>query len=469
MYFCLPNTGMASMIQRVMVQRHERLITASRCVAVACLMLGGLLSRPALGASVEMRLTVLNPRESSVTNCLVHKPLPQKITPKQVLDPDGLAVVYDVESRLYYVDGEVSIQPGTTNQLNIRLADIWNISDEDVDALLKTARSLVASLKDRDVEEDAKAHLLGDVAGVGIEKKLEKIRASQKAAAIRPGFKVADHISAYEEDLKLLDETVRDIRYLENLCLKEGIDLDSLVWDREVGPQETRVLLPDAYKSAVYQIRVKNPSDWERHDSLKRELPAEVTAADVLNSGGLDVTVENDRTYVVTNDVPLGVRGSPTEEAVFNIQIRDKWDVSLPRIVALREISSNVLAQIAQQKKFPKMEAVLKDLAGQVDAVAAEKGPETLDATYVAFFHDQAERLDVLEHRIRRIAAALNPQLKGSKLGFTAKPPSSKTTWALIYSILGFLALMSFLFFMRWFGKGDGEKPPTQVGKGGGN
>lgn len=420
----------------------------------------------ASGASVNMRVVILNPRESSVTNCDVHKPLPQKVTPKQILDAGGLNVAYDVESRLYYVEGTVAVQPGTNKFINIRIADIWNISDKEIDDLLKKARDLVEKLKGRDCEEEAQAHLVGDVGGIGIEKKLEKIRVSQNAAAIRPGLKGTDHITAYESDLKLLDEVVRDIRYLENLALKEGIDLDSLVWDREVGPQDTRSKLPTTYKTAVYRVWERNPAEWERHETFKTELPPEIGADDVLNAGALEVTSVDGHTYVGTagtNEIVLGPKGSPTEEVSFNIQIRDKWDINEPRIVALREIVSNVVSQVEQQQKFKKMEAILKDLSAQLEAIAVEKGPATLDSSYVAFFNDQAQRLDVLEHRIRRIAAALNPQLKGSKIGFAAKPPSSKTTWGIIWAILAFLGLMSFLFFM--FHRPKPDAGATHVGK----
>ncbi len=47
---------------------------------------------------------------------------------------------------------------------------------------------------------------------------------------------------------------------------------------------------------------------------------------------------------------------------------------------------------------------------------------------------------------------ALRPQTSSTKYGFKAKPPSMKTTWLIIYVILGFLALMSLLFFLRWYG-----------------
>jgi uncharacterized membrane protein YuzA (DUF378 family) len=36
--------------------------------------------------------------------------------------------------------------------------------------------------------------------------------------------------------------------------------------------------------------------------------------------------------------------------------------------------------------------------------------------------------------------------------------PDKRTTWIIIYIILGFLGIFSLLFFLRWFGKGKSEK-----------
>jgi hypothetical protein len=97
-------------------------------------------------------------------------------------------------------------------------------------------------------------------------------------------------------------------------------------------------------------------------------------------------------------------------------------------------------------------------MIGQLVAIEKEDGPETLDQHYVAFFRDQARRLDRLEDQINRVKSALKPRSNTSKMGFKAKPPSMKTTWLIIYIILGFLALFSILFFLRWYGKSKSEE-----------
>lgn len=437
--------------------RHDMFSLSNRASAVlfACFALVGF----ARSASVDMVLNLANPILSTTSNVEINVALPERIAPADVLDAGALRVQFDVEKQVYRIVGSVPLAPGTNAVLRVRLKDVWSISDAEIDAMLKQARALVDMHKGRDSFDEANAQLIGDEGTVGIEKKLEKVRASQQQYAIRPGLKTSSHITAYEQDLKVWIDVTRQVRHLENLALKEGMDLESLVWDREVGPQESRVLLPEAYKSAAFVVKVTNPADWDRTENVERALPPDVTGADILDAGGLDVMIKDGRTLVVTNDLAL----TAGQEINFAVQIRDKWDINAPRVATLETLVSNTLNQVRQINRYPKLIKVLEGLETELQAVKAEVGPATFDADYVAFFHGQAQRMDVLEHKIRRIASALNPQLRGQKLGFDVKPPSSKSTWVLIYSILGFLALMSILFFARWFGKQD-EKPVTFVG-----
>jgi hypothetical protein len=101
------------------------------------------------------------------------------------------------------------------------------------------------------------------------------------------------------------------------------------------------------------------------------------------------------------------------------------------------------------------LQAVFTDLA----AVAAEQGPTELSPAYVAYYRDQARRLDDIEQRVNRIRAALQPIERRSRFGLQIPPPSLRTTWGIIYAVLAFLGAISLLFFLRWYG-GPREQPP---------
>jgi hypothetical protein len=207
------------------------------------------------------------------------------------------------------------------------------------------------------------------------------------------------------------------------------------------------------YRTAAIRINVHNTSPKEtRPVPVEMDLPSEVKVQDVMDAGELEIGTRTGtgNTYVYRKAVEL----APNETKTFEVKVRDKWNVNAPRVAGLQTRVQDVLRRMANQPQYETVRKLLGEVAGDLERVAGEKGPETLSESYVAFYRRQADRLDALEQKITRIDAAIKPLDKKSKYGFLLpKPPSLKTTWLLIYIILGFLALLSLLFFLRWFGK----------------
>jgi hypothetical protein len=65
--------------------------------------------------------------------------------------------------------------------------------------------------------------------------------------------------------------------------------------------------------------------------------------------------------------------------------------------------------------------------------------------------------LNVVEEKLRRIDGLLRP-IRRPKIGFDLQAPNLKTTWLVIWGILGFLGVISLLFFLRWYGRSKSEQ-----------
>jgi hypothetical protein len=266
------------------------------------------------------------------------------------------------------------------------------------------------------------------------------------------------HTFAYEADLAKLQRVKNDIGHLENLVLGTGQDPGTLVGDiKGAAPPVRDIDLPeDSYGTGTIRIKIRNmsPRETQTHD-IVRYLPLEIKLADVLDSGGLQV--ESNRTngmcYVYTNGLVIG----PLSNRTFNVKIRDKWNINRPRVALLKEKAQDVLVKVGSKMKFSSVEELLNGLVVELEAIEQEVGPEELNDKYVAFYREQAGRIDFIEQRINRIESALKPMTQTSKFGFEVKAPSSRTTWAIIYVILGFLAVMSVIFFLRWFSRTKAE------------
>jgi len=411
-----------------------------------------LAAHTASASTVKLRIKVLNPRDTNQI-AIVRANLPPRVTTDDVDDWGGLDWSYDTKNDIYYVHKNVPLAPREGKFFEVKIRDIWVIDPSEIQQIEKHVSGLVEKLKGTPSYEQA-AQLQGL-----IETGLEAVAARQNQFAIGPGVPAIEHINAYETNLGELKNIKKDVGIVENLVLGSGQDVGALIGDEKLlsRPERRDDLPVEQYKTAVVEVVVINPSETEKKTiSLRENLPEEIRVYDVLSSDGLEVGADfNTGACYVYKD---GVELNPGEKKTFKISIRDKWNVNQPRVAALLENASNLLHRVQSQGRYPGVEDAIKGIVSDLSLVMTEVGPSRVDDQYVAFYRDQAGRVGLIEQRISRVESALKPIEKTVRFGFKVKPPSMKTTWALIYIILGFLGLFSVLFFLRWFGKSKGEK-----------
>jgi hypothetical protein len=380
--------------------------------------------------------------------------LPPGIGTNDIIDLGGLQLGYNVAKDIYYVyKDDLELGPKEIRTFNVELNDVWVISKKETDELRKRSLDLAGKLKGKKDYETA------ELLGKQIEKNLGEIDASQAQNSLAAGAKKIQHIKAYESDLLVMKRVKIDIRRVENMVLALGVDPGGLVDDsRIIAPlrRNQESARPDA-RIVIDRIIVHNKSPNEaQRIPLRRDLPPEVKAADIQDSAGLDVGIDprNNVTYVQKSDLVLGTNATIS----FDVKIKDRWNVNGPRIPALQASASNLLERIALKGKFTSIVDRLHAIEGELDDISKEHGPAEFNDKYIEYYRRQSDRVDVIEQKIARIEAALRPIEVGSKLGFNLKPPSTKSTWLVIYIVLGFLALMSLLFFLSWFGRSKAEK-----------
>lgn len=411
------------------------------------LLVGVCAAQPAWAAKVALRIKAVNPLNSPQM-VVVRSTLPEGVTSNDVVDLDGLELGYDVQNGVYYVHKEVRLGPMQTQDFEVGLRDVWVIAEAELDSLLLQARTLTEKLAGTELADSSRALF------EQVTESLGRIRKTQAEGAIRPGVTPVEHIAAYDANVKLLGRVRRDIGHIENLVMETGQDPGRLVGEDSKALRLRRdIELPAGdYRTATIRISVQNTSPTEKRlVDVRQALAPELTLDDVLDAAGLSVgsDPETGACYVYRS----GVEVEPNDTIAFDVKVRDKWNINGPRIQALSANASNVLARIVKREKYESIEKMLAETQTALAAIAAERGPQTLSPEYVAFYRDQARRLDELEQRINRVRAALQPIEKTRKYGFRVRAPSMRTTWLIIYAILGFLALMSLLFFLRWYGK----------------
>lgn len=411
----------------------------------------------AQAGKVILRIRAGNPIEKS-QKVSIRASLPARVTTNDIINLAGLDLGYDVDSGTYYVHKEVELGPAEIAIYDVELQDIWVIPPEELAAYRQRARELTDKLKGTPYFETAEA-LRRE-----IEKNIDEIVTLQEANSIKAGARPVDHIRAYEANLATLAQVKKDLGRIENLVLGSNQDPGPLIGAPSTPvPRQTVQLKPEEYKMAVYKITARNTSPNEtRKVPIRVDLPAEIEAQDILDSGGLDIgkDAKTGNLYAYRDNLELG----PGQSQEFQIKIRDKWNIHAPRIANLKTNATDLLNKVRHMRRFPSVEAILQEQLAELAKIESEQGPVGLNDKYVAFYREQGQRLDAIEDKIYRVQSVLHPAEKVRKWGFITKAPTMKTTWLIIYSILGFLALITLLFSLRWLGKTKAEKMEEKTG-----
>lgn len=406
----------------------------------------------ARGEKVVLRIRTANRFTDKPEKVHVRSNLPFGITTNDIISLGGLKLGYDVGTDLYYVHGEVTLAPKEIRTFEVELKDIWQIPVEKIETLRKRTELLAKQLENTEFSTTA-AQLK-----VEILKRIDEIIVRQKEYAIKPGMKVLPHITAYEQNLDVLKRIRFDIGAMENLVLGAGKDPGSLIGEVLNAPKPaTDVAIPsEQYGTVIFRVVYRNPSTTDKlKTNIRRELPPEVKSEDVLDGGGLEVATDTKtaRTYLYKDSVEL----LPGQSVRFDAKIRDKWNINLPLIRMVRTNCMDVLAKVEAIGGYKSLEEDLRNIQSELDAVEKDHGPETFGPEYIYFHRRQSERIRTLAEQVANISARLQPK-KPTRLGIPGKPPTPKTTWMIIYIILGFLLVLSLLFFLRWYGRSKPER-----------
>jgi len=257
----------------------------------------------------------------------------------------------------------------------------------------------------------------------------------------------------------------KDLSVLENLVFGAGKDPGKLEGSARARPDAAplEMALAGVTNELTLKIRVTNPSARPQKLPVRQDLPAEIGLADVLDAGGLEALFDAGRqvAYVYSAGVELG----PREERLFEVRIRDRWRPDPDRVDRLTGRATNLLAIAQTFKEYGSILDLSQGLVAELESLRTGGVPTTVNAEYVAQARERERRLQTAESKILRLEELFRPQEVQRKLPeasmLDVPRPSTKTTWAIIYVILGFLGLFSLLFFLRWYGKSKAEDRPA--------
>jgi len=426
-------------------------------------------------AAVKLKVAVVNPSETLSQVAPVKFDLPKGIGPEHIIDIGDMELMYDLESRGYYVHQQVSLEPGEKRVLEVELVDIWLIPGKELEFLEEHSRE---SLKKID---GTKHHEVGSKLFKKILSRLEEIFKGQDD----PGLPVRTRINRYYENLQVINEVKADIGMLENLVL----DIGAIVEERVEIPETMAVSL-DKEKEELgpediveLKVKISNPSQKRKQITpLKYFLPGkpgEVTPRYVLDSSGLDIAYDFNKEcfYLYKDAVELGF----SETKVFVVQIKDIWKIPEIELLTLRSHTNNLIMLLEgteyvdqgrslADKVYFNLDEIIEYQALKVDVgehiVYYRTNTSTLEDTrkLVAQLEklvsqsgsspgvtiEEAERVEGGGPEVKR-ARGYKGIILIAKSIFKGKAPTPATTWKIIFTILVFVAVVGAAFFILWY------------------
>ncbi len=155
--------------------------------------------------TVTFKIVLVNPADAEPQTIPLKVPLPQDVTPDNIVDLDELEIGYDRDSSVYYVHKEIEVASGETLTYDIVVKDIWIIKEEKLKDLSDRMEEVLVWLKQ--TKYAAEAGLLREET----INMIDQIRKDQEEEY----SDVEDHVKAYQLNSILIGKVKKIVGTLE--------------------------------------------------------------------------------------------------------------------------------------------------------------------------------------------------------------------------------------------------------------
>ncbi len=395
--------------------------------------------------TIKIKILAINPSSTQNLKTVVAQYLPPEVTPEDVLDKEGLAIKYDNEKKSYLIQKEVDLKPQEARIIEVRIRNVWVITPEEIDEVRSQLKQSADALGKTKFAATGK--LLYEKANDSIaqieENQSKSLGIMQRVDLYRIHIKQI-------EDLKQNALSLKAMRKLEDEK-KSGI--------REVN----------------FVVTAENPSSEERKLTVRKDLPRDIQAPDILEKGEFALIFDDKKGhFLIEREDTLG----PNETKKYEISIRDIWYIPQREIDFLKSeleklvplfIKSPFEEFALKQKEF-----VIKSLTA-IEALQAEVSSSVVidDRIRAHVLNEQREKS--AKRKIKELQdllseVSLRPtnekqqgqfeqamrkiiDFKNKVLVALGKQPKQTIFWWFFLGIVLFLAVVTIIFYSTWLKK----------------
>ncbi|MBU1061697.1 MAG: hypothetical protein KJ957_01525 [Candidatus Omnitrophica bacterium] len=211
-----------------------------------------------------------------------------------------------------------------------------------------------------------------------------------------------------------------------------------------------------AAESVTFKIVVVNPSKTKTQTTpVKKYLPIEIKPDDIINSAGLDLEYDTDRSifYLYKETVEL----SPSEVKVFEIEVRDVWLVADAKLLDFRERTDSILANLEDTEYYLKAEEIANSIFQRLSEIGTTQADESVSRqSHIGIYRQNLLAIENIDEDIAKMEKILvtaggppSPSMLADA-NIKADSPSKTMTWIVIFVIIIFSGLLAGVLFFTW-------------------
>lgn len=175
---------------------------------------------------IELVIKIVNPSRKMKQVVPLKYLLPVEISPRYIIDRDGLEMAYDFDKQCFYLyqDG-LELAPEQAREFIVKVKDIWKISETELSALRSHTENIILLLQDTEYFPQAKDSSNRITASIAQIVRTQSVEAS-----------ATEHIVYYRDNVRLLQDVKKEIAALEKLISQRGVTAGVTVkWPEEGG------------------------------------------------------------------------------------------------------------------------------------------------------------------------------------------------------------------------------------------
>lgn len=198
------------------------------------------------------------------------------------------------------------------------------------------------------------------------------------------------------------------------------------------------------------KLIVTNPADEEKTIAIKEYIPAEIKReVDVVSTDGLELGYdqENSMFYVYTPDDKRIVLPAK-EQKIITVELEDVWHIDDKEREKLRKRAEHVLKLLRGNQFESRGKEIVGDISDRLKGIKKfQEDAAVTKREYIAGYRANMERMNQMRHDIETmesfVAKPSDPSIDNPipTIDGAPEPPDKRTTWLIIFAILGFVGL----------------------------